>query len=398
MKGPVRPPVSGKGAKKTVTKTTGLINPLTGKFVPAQPTIQDLINGARDAKFSNPVAESIDFAKKIAAGDVTLNGFGTATWSPDLTFQALPSSQKFGDNLISTPPVYTLPETVRFNLPPHTSSLPLRASEAGMGTYATGGDDSQHKLRRAILWYYGSADTTKNAGIINSEGNVNAADTTLKSTTGEAVQYSSNPKDNNWGFQFLWNPETISTTTTRNSNVVPSNLDKFANQGSLFTAMEAINFSITIDRTVDFAFAKALYNKGASGFEEYYRTGYPGDTSETFEQKFDALMKRGTLADIEYIYRAINGSGQNGNMWLNGFGQETAELGFLSPTAIAVRFGPDANSISYVGWVESLQIQHTRFTENMIPINSVVNVQFNAFSRVSLTSSVNTSLPFGPGL
>ena len=32
MQGPVRPPVSGKGAKKKVTKTTGLINPLTGKF------------------------------------------------------------------------------------------------------------------------------------------------------------------------------------------------------------------------------------------------------------------------------------------------------------------------------------------------------------------------------
>jgi hypothetical protein len=265
-----------------------------------------------------------------------------------------------------------------------------------MGKYDTGGDAAPHNTRRAILWYYGSADTTKNAGIINSEGNVNAADATLKSTSGEVAQYSSIPKDNNWGFQFLWNPETISTTTTRNSNVVPSNLDKFANQGSLFTAMEALTFSITIDRTVDFAFAKALYNKGASGFEEYYRTGYPGDTSETFEQKFDALMTRGTLSDIEYIYRAINGSGQNGNMWLNGFGQETAELGFLSPTAIAVRFGPSASSISYVGWIESLQIQHTRFTENMIPINSVVNVQFNAFSRVSLTSTPLTA--FGPGL
>ena len=392
MQGPVRPPVSGKGAKKKVTKTTGLINPLTGKFVSAQPTIQDLINGARSAKFSNP-----DFTATmdaIARGDLVLDSNGNATWSAEYTFQALPGSQTFADTLVPPPPVYTLPETVRFNLPPHNSSLPIRPSEIGMGTYATGGDASQHNMRRAILWYYGSADTTTNAGLINSEGSANAADTTLKSTTGEAVQYNSNPKDNNWGFQFLWNPETISTTTTRNSNVVPSNLDKFANVNSLFTAMEALNFSITIDRTVDFAFAKALYNKGASGFDQYYTNGYPGDQSETFDQKFDALMKRGTLADIEYIYRAINGSGQNGNMWLNGFGQETAELGFLSPVAIAVRFGPDANSISYVGWVESLQIQHTRFTENMIPINSVVNVQFNAFSRVSL----NGASPFGPGL
>jgi hypothetical protein len=394
----VRPPASGKGAKKKVTKTTGLINPITGAFVTAGPTAQDLLNGVRGAKFTSSTSQLQSTLNLTPDGVLKFDSIGNLTnIDPTLTFQALPSSQKFGDDRVSTPPVYTLPETVRFNLPPHSSSLPVRPSEIEMGKYATGGDVAPHNTRRAILWYYGSADTTKNAGIINTEGNLNAADTTLKSTSGEAAQYSSNPKDNNWGFQFLWNPETISTTTTRNSNVVPSNLDKFANQGSLFTAMEALTFSITIDRTVDFAFAKALYNKGASGFEEYYRTGYPGDTSETFEQKFDALMTRGTLADIEYIYRAINGSGQNGNMWLNGFGQETAELGFLSPTAIAVRFGPDASSISYVGWVESLQIQHTRFTENMIPINSVINVQFNAFSRVSLTQR-SPSIPFGPGL
>ena len=357
-------PASGKGATKptSTTKSVGFTHSVKKAFV-----------------VNSTTTKSTTFTHNVAQAFVTVD---TAPPKP-------------GSGKVDSSVVYTLPETVRFNLPPHNSSLPIRPSEIGMGTYATGGDASQHNMRRAILWYYGSADTTTNAGLINSDGAVSAADTTLKSTKGEAAQYISRAEDNNWGFQFLWNPETISTITTRNSNVVPSNLDKFANQGSLFTAMEALNFSITIDRTVDFAFAKALYNKGASVFEDYYRNGYPGDLSETFDQKFDALMKRGTLADIEYIYRAINGSGQNGNMWLNGFGQETAELGFLSPNAIAVRFGPDSSSsISYVGWVESLQIQHTRFTENMIPINSVVNVQFNAFSRVSL----NGASPFGPGL
>jgi hypothetical protein len=402
MRGPIyagspTKPASGKSANKKVKKTTGLIDPRTGKPVAAQPTVQDLINGARDAKFSNPVDQLQSTINLTTDGTLKFDPMGNLTnLDPSLTFQELPYSDSMFNNVRTNAPAYTLPETVRFNLPPHSSSLPMRPSEMGMGDYY-GGGTSPHRLRRAIMWYYGSADVTTKAGVINSEGNTAAANADLKQITGvdkkgqpvygDAAQYNTDQKDTSWGFQFLWNPETISTTTTRNSNVVPSNLDKFANQGSLFTAMEALNFTITIDRTMDFAYGKALYSRGADQLAAYYQNGYPGDTSETIDQKIDALMRRGTLADIEYIYRTINGSGQNGNMWLNGFGQETAELGFLSPTAVAVRFGPDSNSISYVGWVESLQVQHTKFTEDMVPITSVVSVMFNAFSRVSLTSN-----------
>ena len=274
---------------------------------------------------------------------------------------------------------FTLPSQVKFNLPPHSSSLPLRTNDTGMGTSAS--VPITHDTRRAIIWYYGGADTQTTNKLYTPAG---AQDLT---STAKGVEYKTTSEDTNWGFQFLWNPESITTTMTRNSSVIPSNLDKFASLNGLFTAMEALQFTITIDRTNDFAFAKALYAVGGSGFEQFYKNGYPGDPSELFDTKFKNLMKRGTLADIEYIYRTINRSGQNGQKWLNGLGQETAELGFLSPTAIGVRFGPNPESLSYVGWVEQITVNHTKFTEDMIPIHSDVTLQFNAFSRVSLTST-----------
>ena len=97
------------------------------------------------------------------------------------------------------------------------------------------------------------------------------------------------------------------------------------------------------------------------------------------------------MADIEFIYKMINGSGRSDSsrtnlVWVNALNRETADLSFLSPTAIALQLGPNPDSLSYVGWVESLSINHTMFTEDMIPIHSEITMSFNAFSRVSLLS------------
>jgi hypothetical protein len=386
MQGPRRP-ASGKSTSKVVD--SGLTLPAWGG-IPSVPTKK-----TKAQPWVNPAwANYLVFNAKTGgsyqqASTAKKTTYGSGSYIQQfIDGQIIPTSSKTTD--ASSPLVYTLPEQVKFNLPPHNNSLPLRPSDVNPDIYAR--SDIQHNTRRAIMWYYTSSDGLANTGTYTSDGTTGGADTTLNTGTdgkpGDAAQYNYAPDDTYWGFQFLWNPENISTITTRNSNVVPSNFDKFANQSSLFTAMEAVSFTITIDRTNDFAFAKALYAQGATAdsFSQYYTTGYPGDQTEKFADKFNYLMKRGTLADIEYIYRTINASGQNGNRWLNGFGQETAELGFLSPTAIAVRFGPNPESMSYVGWVESLQITHNKFTEDMIPLNSTVTLQFNAFSRVSLSS------------
>lgn len=369
-------------SKKSAIKTTNIINPITGK-----PITTTGVGGYTGTIPITRVSQTSTVVSAFTAGASNFSNQGvkyTPAGTPYLATQDLPTCKvPSADSKI----VYTLPEQVKFNLPPHSMSLPLRQSDMGTGTNA--GIPASHDTRRAIMWFYGSADVQKKFGVLNPSGAQDLSAKVVTDASGKTlgtVEYKTTEADTNWGFQFLWNPESITTTMTRNSSVIPSNLDKYAALNGLFTAMEAMQFTITIDRVNDFACAKALYSNGGTNFEQFYRNGYPGDTSEGFNVKFKELMHRGTLADIEYIYRTINGSGQGGQKWLNGLGQETAELGFLSPTAIAVRFGPNPDSLSYIGWVETINVSHNRFTEDMIPIHSDVTVQFNAFSRVSLNS------------
>jgi hypothetical protein len=82
----------------------------------------------------------------------------------------------------------------------------------------------------------------------------------------------------------------------------------------------------------------------------------------------------------------INGSGQGNQLWTNSLGKKTADVAFLAPTAIALQLGPTVNNLSYVGWVNRLDIVHNMFTESMIPIHSEVTVSLTAFSQVSLST------------
>jgi hypothetical protein len=379
---------SNLSSGKSAIKSNIVINPVTGK--PMTTTGTGGFNGTipfTRVSWINTVSvvEAFDIGVKTFPNKILSY---TSAGTPYLASQVLPTC-KVDDYTGSSKIVYTTPEEVKFNLPPHSMSLPLRQTDTNTGTNA--GIPATHDTRRAIMWFYGSADTQKKTGVISTSGAQDLSPTgAVKDSGGKVlgtVEYKTTKDDTNWGFQFLWNPESITTTMTRNSSVIPSNLDQFAVLNGLFTAMEAMQFTITIDRVNDFACAKAFYSNGGANFERFYQNGYPGDTSETFDVKFKELMHRGTLSDIEYIYRTINGSGQGGKKWLNGLGQETAELGFLSPTAIAIRFGPNPDSLSYIGWVETISVNHNRFTEDMIPIHSDVTIQFNAFSRVSLSST-----------
>jgi hypothetical protein len=278
-----------------------------------------------------------------------------------------------------TQPSYHKASEMKFNLPPHEWSLPRNFSDLNNISNTTP-KPVNHSLRRAMMWYYDSSDAVGGTQLQIPAGATISAPAT--GTTSAAVTI----EDNYWGFQFLWNPENLQNVLTRNSNVVPSVMDKFANQGGLFTAMEGLQFTIVIDRRNDFACFRGTANP--SSYASYYTAaGTAGIPVKDYGPMINDLMKLGTMADVEYIYRMINGSGQQGRPWINALGRKTADLAFLAPTAIALQFGPSTdNSLSYVGWIESLNVNHTAFTSDMIPIHTDVQVTFNAFSRVALGS------------
>ena len=280
------------------------------------------------------------------------------------------------------------PSKIKFNLPPHNSSLPIDPYYLNSKNTKTTTD---HGLRRAKLWFAYDATTPLSSGL-----GIQTNNTTATGTSPTTSSYVLTASQNYWGFQFLWNPTDIQIAVSRNQNFTPSSTDVLAGLAGLFTAMETIQFTIVIDRINDFAAAAAvsssLSKPAALNSADYKNGGFIGDIkSQDPQTMLQDLLKKGTLHDLEYLFRAINGSGNGAaanKTWHNALNRETADIGFLSPNAIALQLGPDAtNNLSYVGWIDSLAIKHSVFNKDMIPLHTEVQVNFNAFSKVSLTST-----------
>jgi hypothetical protein len=268
----------------------------------------------------------------------------------------------------------------QWNLPPHQWSMPIEPSRDSLvvntASYIEG---SSHKFRRGRIYWYSRVDSSY--------------------LTSKDYNSGSDKKDPRYGFQFLWNPSEIQTQVAMNLNVTPSFADKFVDVAGAFPSGEYLSFTIRIDRTNDFACIKTMpknlsepVGPNSKNYTTYDRLAtyysksefYSGNNSldanfgQTFTKKIKDLQKYGTLADIEYLYKAINGPG-----WTNvATGRDSSDIGFLSPTLLRVDIGP----LSYLGYVNSMGISHISFSRNMVPMISEVSIQFNLMATAGLAT------------
>ena len=294
-----------------------------------------------------------------------------------------------------------------FNLPPHAWSLPVRAisviGDQSVYGYPASTSDDIHKYRRGAIWWYSLGDeigTTDDSGQVTSAKAAKEAsmtDAQRKAAEANSALSDGESTDFNYGFQFLWNPENISVAVARNMDVTPSSADRLRSVSGAFPGQESIQFSIVLDRVNDFAALRSIAGakkseKGAypsfgAEFIGQYKYGLSDSTALgkiPMNQKLYDLSRYGTLADLEYLFKAINGAGPGGG-WVTLLGKKSADIGFLSPTLLAFRFGPDSTeSLSYVGWITNLSINHTMFTEEMIPLRTTVNFSVDAFAGSSI--------------
>jgi hypothetical protein len=312
------------------------------------------------------------------------------------------------------------PATYDWNLPPHQWSLPLQPAKVnGLLPNSTVYSNDNDMYRRGRIWF--------------------------KASDPKLVVFDSNQKlvvadqaNRNIGFQFLWNPDSISTSVAVQLDATPSASDRLIAVAGAFPATESLSINLRIDRTNDFA---CIYNRigrtvtqtdagkvtnisapnninpaktsnhfvtvsDLMPFTSYYKTGFSANSSQVdIATKLVDLMERGTIADIEYLYSAINGVGAGGgtaNAWTNSRGIRTADIGYLMPTLLNIDIGP----LSYQGYVTNLTVTHTSFNKNMVPIRSDVTIALSLLATSGLnnnevstnsntagTSGSNTSSP-----
>jgi hypothetical protein len=288
------------------------------------------------------------------------------------------------------------PLEYQWNLPPHKWSMPFTPGtdlENMPDGYRKG--QSSDRYRRGRIWW-----------------KFNSNDLSVQGGDGKSQKLDS--ADRKYGFQFLWNPESFGTAVSVQMDATPNAGDRFLSGAGYFPATEVISFTLRVDRTNDFAAANSYFKrpsniytdiansgtnnfistKDVAEFVKYYQNvgsfSSPNITNgkkENVEKKLIDLFQRGTLADIEYLYKSINGPGpgntaSGADYWKNARGITTADIGFLMPTLLNIDIGP----LSYIGYATSLSVTHIGFTPDMIPIRSDVQISFNLLATAGLTA------------
>lgn len=265
----------------------------------------------------------------------------------------------------------------KWNLPPHKWSLPVTPIQVEEDMYKNDKNLTSvpETYRRGRMWWY-----------------ANTANNFIQSDSDEKGKPQVTGAERRYGFQFLWNPESYTTSISLNTDTTPSVNDRFVGVAGAFPSGETISFSIRLDRTNDFACLRNLISRGYElgnykgptaddrNLEEmvktYYNTGFfnNGTAAERAAQ-LKELLALGTVADIEYLYTAINGPN-----WTNITGRKTGDIGFLSATLLRIDIGP----LSYIGYVNSLNVTHLAFSQDMTPIRTDISIAMNLMASAAI--------------
>jgi hypothetical protein len=178
-----------------------------------------------------------------------------------------------------------------------------------------------------------------------------------------------------FGFRFHYNPQFLTMSYGMANGVSAEEISSGKdNINPVVPLSSGSSFSVRIplNRTEDLNFIRAdgtLDPK--SGLEIFGENGlYPEDVSFT---ELQAIYNKGTMYDIEYLFKACNGGRKDYNSLLRG---PNSDHGWISGAAVECHFG---SNLRYLGQLVSVNINHIHFNERMVPILSYVDLQFKRF-------------------
>jgi len=171
-----------------------------------------------------------------------------------------------------------------------------------------------------------------------------------------------------YGFRFQYNPEKIQMVYDVNSNLHPGVL---ASGKDVFLPLTQSSSSITVD--LIFNRMEDMKYRGnpqlAIRNQAYYGTG----ENQAILPDIKEIHEKGTMYDLEYMFKTMNSP--LGEFWsrYNGF---TSDMGFIRPAILELHLG---NRLRYPVRVQNMAIEHKIFDPRMVPIFSVVRINFHRF-------------------
>lgn len=172
-----------------------------------------------------------------------------------------------------------------------------------------------------------------------------------------------------YGFNFTYNPTSISYTTSANTPI-DWTLNS-SDPANILGGPTIVSFDLYLNRIQDLQLLKTGYQA----------SGYPGKGLTPEDQQ--GLSYRGTEYDLEWLYRVVNGSPTKTS--LVEYGGVTSDFGYITGTPFWLKLH---SNMKYYGGLAGLSVNHVMFTKDMIPILSVVSLTFNRYPVFDTTGYV----------
>ena len=172
-----------------------------------------------------------------------------------------------------------------------------------------------------------------------------------------------------YGFKFLYNPTEVSMgwgiAEGFNPEVVQSGADGGIGPIGAGVDQSTIDFTLLLNRVEDMQYLNS------NGFKPDVKSPYPGDFNKV--EDLQIIYKKGTMYDIEYLFRTINGPNA---IYQSGLNDKTADRGYLTGARVELHLG---DGLRYLVRLGSLTINHTMFNERMVPLLSNVQISCHRF-------------------
>lgn len=274
-----------------------------------------------------------------------------------------------GSNQVKPSGVETPPPPKSPPLPPYTYNAPMVQSayfrdKAPQGTTASSSVSGP-----------GNYPDAKNAFGITGEtakGTIQMSRKFQDSTQFYNKKEISNQDLTMYGFKFLYNPNEVSMgwgiAEGFNPEVIQSGADGgFGTIGAgLFQS--TVDFTLLLNRIGDMSYLDS------NGLISPSINPYPNNFNTV--EDLQMIYKKGTMYDLEYLFRTLNGPSAIYDSGLNG---KTADRGYLTGAMVELHLG---DGLRYQVRVGNISISHTLFNDRMVPL--VSNVQLSCHRYVDI--------------
>lgn len=213
----------------------------------------------------------------------------------------------------------------------------------------------------------------------------NVSSTVLNNTNSNTA--FDNFSNKRYGFQFLYNPGSVSMTFGGVPNIdiawVSSGKDQI-NLANPDVSQSSVSFDIVINRIPDMNllanYADSTGKVSASKIAS--STKHPknvwsgrklqgsGNISEhqQYAEALNSIKDQGTMYDVEFLLKTLLGIEAYTTLRP---GVKTADLGFLAPKPVELHLG---KSLRYLVYIEQFNVNHVIFNEDMVPLFTTLSI------------------------